>query len=286
MTDATSEAASEADNEAVAALVREAGSSFYRGMRILPKERRAAMYALYGFCRMVDDIADGPQAMDAKRAALDAWRARVEGLYGGAADGVVTRVLAGAVPRYGLRREDFFAIIDGMEMDAEAPIIAPDLATLDLYCDRVAAAVGRLSVRIFGDASPAADRVANALGRALQLTNILRDLAEDAERGRLYLPREWLEAARVPADPAAALAAPGLPLVCARTAALAHSHFDRAAEAMRACNPRAMRPARLMKATYAAILARLERRGWQQLGEPVSVPGWQKLWLALRHGLV
>lgn len=280
------------DYEAVAALVHAAGTSFYRGMRVLPRERRAAMYALYAFCRMVDDIADGKEAMDAKRAALDAWRARIDGLYAGASDdgadrlGPVTRVLAGAIPLYGLRREDFLAVIDGMEMDAEAPIVAPELKMLDLYCDRVAASVGRLSVRIFGDASPAADRVANALGRALQLTNILRDLVEDAERGRLYLPREWLEAAHVPADPSSALAAPGLPLVCARTAALAHSHFDQAGEAMRACDARAMRPARLMKETYAAILARLERRGWRAIGEPVSVPTWQKLWLAVRHGLL
>ncbi len=302
------ETVTDRDSAAVAAIVREAGSSFYRGMRVLPKERRTAMYALYAFCRIVDDIADdetnaGPEAMAAKRVALDGWRARIEALYRGTegaqdategrvegpaegpAEGPVIRVLAAAVPRYGLRREDFLAIIDGMQMDAETPIIAPDLATLDLYCDRVAAAVGRLSVRIFGDSSPAADRVANALGRALQLTNILRDLVEDAERGRLYLPREWLEAARVPPDPAAALRAPGLPLVCARTAALAHSHFERAAEAMRACDAKAMRPARLMKETYAAILARLERRGWKQLDQPVSVPGWQKLWLALRHGL-
>jgi len=176
---------SRSDYETVAALVREAGSSFYRGMRVLPKERRAAMYALYAFCRKVDDIADGPEPMEAKRAALDAWRARIDALYAGASDDAVTRVLAAAVPLYGLRREDFLAIVDGMQMDAEAPIVAPALKTLDLYCDRVAAAVGRLSVRIFGDASPAADRVANALGRALQLTNILRDLVEDAERGRL-----------------------------------------------------------------------------------------------------
>ncbi len=282
----TVRAVSEADNEEVAALVRRAGTSFYRGMRVLPKERRAAMYALYAFCRMVDDIADGSEPMKAKRAALDHWRARIDALYAGEGNDAVTRVLAAAIPRYALRREDFLAIIDGMEMDAEAPIIAPDLAALDLYCDRVAAAVGRLSVRIFGDASPAADRVANALGRALQLTNILRDLTEDAERGRLYLPREWLEAAHVPKEPAAALASPGLPLVCARTAALAHSHFDRASEAMRSCNTRAMRPARLMKATYAAILNRLERRGWKDPGETVNVPTWQKLWLALRHGVV
>ena len=132
------------------------------------------------------------------------------------ADGPVTRVLAPAVRRFGLRQEDFLAVIDGMQMDAEATIVAPDLATLDLYCDRVAAAVGRLSVRAFGDASAAADRVAYSLGRALQLTNILRDLQEDAERGRLYLPREWLDAAGVPHDPSAALHAPGLRAVSAR----------------------------------------------------------------------
>ena len=143
-------------------------------------------------------------------------------------------------------------MIDGMQMDAETAIVAPDLATLDLYCDRVAAAVGRLSVRAFGDASPAADRVAYSLGRALQLTNILRDLTEDADRGRLYLPREWLDEAGVPQDPRAALIAPGLPDVCNRVAALAHEHFRAAHTAMRQCDAKAMRPARLMGATYAA----------------------------------
>jgi phytoene synthase len=172
-----------------------------------------------------------------------------------------------------------------MQMDAETAIVAPVLATLDLYCDRVAAAVGRLSVRAFGDSSPAADQVAYSLGRALQLTNILRDLQEDADRGRLYLPREWLDAAGVPHDPLAALHAPGLREVCARVATLAHQHFRAAAEAMRHCDAKAMKPARLMGATYAAILSRLERRGWSPPHERVSLPAWQKLWLALRYGL-
>jgi len=172
-----------------------------------------------------------------------------------------------------------------MQMDAERAIVAPDLATLDLYCDRVAAAVGRLSVRAVGDASPAADQVAHALGRALQLTNILRDLQEDAERGRLYLPREWLDAAGVPHNPSAALHAPGLQQACAHVAALAHEHFRTAAAAMRHCDATAMKPARLMGATYAAILSRLERRGWSPPHERVSLPAWQKLWLALRYGL-
>ena len=127
--------------------------------------------------------------------------------------------------------------------------------------------------------------MAHALGRALQLTNILRDVREDAERGRLYLPREWLDEAAVPHDPAAALHAPGLGSVCARVAALAHEHFRAARDAMQRCDPKAMRPARLMGATYAAMLARLERRGWSGSAERISLPAWQKLWLALRYGV-
>ena len=177
-----------ADLEAVEAVVRGAGTSFYRGMAVLPPARRHAMYGIYAFCRIVDDIAYDPAPFETRRPRLDAWRRRVAGLYRGETDDAVTRVLAGAVAAFGLRQSDFEAVIDGMEMDAAA-IVAPSLAELDLYCDRVAAAVGRLSVRAFGDASPAADQVAWHLGRALQLTNILRDIAEDAARGRLYLPR-------------------------------------------------------------------------------------------------
>jgi len=273
------------DLDAVEAIVRAAGTSFYRGMRVLPPDRRHAMYAIYAFCRMVDDIADDDVAYEAKLPQLAAWRGRVAGLYRGHADGPVTRVLVAAVQRFDLRQGDFLAVIDGMQMDAEAAIVAPNLQTLDLYCDRVASAVGRLSVRAFGDSSPAADRVAYSLGRALQLTNILRDLQEDAERGRLYLPREWLDAASVPHDPAAALRARGLREVCGRVAALAHEHFHTASEAMQLCDSRAMKPARLMGATYGAILARLERRGWPPPQEHMSLPAWQKIWLALRYGL-
>jgi presqualene diphosphate synthase len=278
--------AAHADLDAIEAIVRAAGTSFYRGMRVLPPDRRHAMYAIYAFCRIVDDIVDEDGAFADKLPRLAAWRERVAGLYRGQSDGPVTRVLFAAVHRFGLRQEDFLAVIDGMQMDAEVVIVAPDLATLDLYCDRVAGAVGRLSVRAFGDSSAAADQVAHSLGRALQLTNILRDVREDAERGRLYLPREWLDEAAVPRDPHAALSAPGLSRVCARVAALAHDHFRAAREAMARCDAKAMKPARLMGATYAAILARLERRGWSRPDERVSLPAWQKLWLALRYGVV
>ena len=235
--------AAQADLDAVETIVRAAGTSFYRGMRVLPPDRRHAMYAIYAFCRMVDDIADEDGAFAAKLPRTGGLARARGGLYRGQSDGPVTRVLVAAVQRFDLRRDDFLAVIDGMQMDAETTIVAPDLATLDLYCDRVAAAVGRLSVRAFGDASPEADQVAHALGRALQLTNILRDLREDAERGRLYLPREWLDDRRCAARSrgGAALARP--PRVCARVAAQAHGHFRSASEAMPQClRRRCIRP--------------------------------------------
>jgi phytoene synthase len=278
--------ADQADLDAVEKIVRDAGTSFYRGMAILAPDRRHAMYAIYAFCRIVDDIVDEESEFSTKIPRLDDWRARIAGLYRDEAADPVTRVLLRATKAFALRREDFEAVIDGMQMDGQTAIVAPSLAELDLYCDRAAAAVGRLSVRAFGDASAQADVVAWHLGRALQLTNILRDVHEDAGRDRLYLPREYLDAAGVPHDPHAALVHPALPGVCERLAEMAHGHFRDAAAAMDRCDPKAMRPARLMGATYAAVLARLERRGWGRLDVPAKVPKWQKLWIALRHGLL
>jgi phytoene synthase len=273
-----------ADLAAVEAIVKRAGTSFYRGMKVLPRDRRAAMYAIYAFCRIVDDVADEPAPLPQKMAGLEAWRQRIHGLYTtGTTDDAVTRNLLLAIRAYDLREQDFIAVIDGMAMDTEQAIVAPDLATLDLYCDRVAAAVGRLSVRAFGDDSAQADEVAWHLGRALQLTNILRDVAEDAGRGRLYLPREWLDDAGVPHDPAEALRHKALPALCARLAAAAHRHFDQAAAAMAHCKPVAMKPARLMGATYGALLEALQQRGWSNPTVPVRLTRWQKLWIALRH---
>jgi phytoene synthase len=253
---------------------------------VLPPDRRHAMYAIYAFCRIVDDIADEPGEFSAKVTLLDAWRARIAALYAGLSEDAVTRVLLRAIQRFSLRQEDFIAVIDGMQTDAETVVVAPAFADLDLYCDRVASAVGRLSVRAFGDSSADADLVAHHLGRALQMTNILRDIHEDAGRGRLYLPREFLADAGVPSDPQAALHHPALPNVCARIATLAHGHFRDARAAMARCNRRAMRPARLMGATYDAILAKLERRGWQHLDVPAKLSGWDKVWLLVWHGLL
>ncbi len=274
-----------ADLAAVEAIVRAAGTSFYRGMAMLPADRRHAMYAIYAFCRVVDDIADDDAVpLEDRAPLLDEWRPRIARAMAGEAEDALTRVLVRAIRAFDLRERDFLDVIDGMRMDAEA-IVAPDLLTLDRYCDLVASSVGRLSVRAFGDASARADEVAYHLGRALQLTNILRDIAEDAARGRLYLPAEYLRDAGVPADPAKALAHPALPDVGRRLAADAQAHFRAAAAAMDRCNPRAMRPARLMGATYAAILSAVERAGWRDLHTRVRLSRWAKLRIFLRYGL-
>jgi phytoene synthase len=267
--------------------VEAAGTSFYWAMRLLPQDRRNGMYAIYAFCREVDDIADGERSVEHKLAALAAWREEIDALYGGRPRHLVARALCEPTRRYRLRRNDFLAVIDGMEMDAQEDIRAPDFATLDLYCARVASAVGHLSVHVFGDPGDAAHAVADSLGRALQLTNVLRDLDEDAGRNRLYLPREILDRHGITgSDPAAILRHPALPAVCRDVGAVAEDHFRDAARAMARCSRRAMRPAAVMAAIYRATLSALLRSGWRDPSARVSVSKPLKLWLVLRHGLL
>jgi presqualene diphosphate synthase len=283
--DAAIDAFDNKDN-AIAVRRRDAGSSFFRAMQLLPVQRREAMYALYAFCREVDDIADGEASRSLKQALLLNWRSEIAHLFAGRPQHDVTRGLSEAIHLYGLRCHDFLAIIDGMEMDARTDIRAPSFAELDRYCECTAVAVGRISVRIFGEASPAGERVAAELGRALQLTNILRDLAEDARRRRLYLPRELLRAHGIFATtPSWVLAQPALRDVCRDLALLAEQHYAAAAEAIAACPRWTMRSAAVMLGLYHALLHELLAAGWRQLDEPIRMPAWRNLALVIRHGL-
>ena len=263
-----------------------AGRSFWWAMYLLPAQRRQALCALYAFCGEVDGIADGEASHALKQTLLANWRGEIAHLYGGRPQNAVTLGLRKAVHLYGLRCHDFLAIIDGAEMKAQADIRAPSFAQLDRYCERMAVAVGRLSMRIFGDETPAGERVAAELGRALQLTNILRDLAEDAKRHRLYLPRELLHAHGIFATtPSWVLAQPALPDVCRDLAVLAERHYTAAAEAIAACRRSTMRPAAVLIGINRALLRELLACGWQRLDEPVRLSFWRKLTLVLRHGL-
>lgn len=239
------------------------GSSFYAGMRVLPKARREAMYAVYAFCRAVDDIADDEIGDRKERAAqLAAWRADIESLYAGGPPGQAALV-AQAVREFALDKADFLAVIDGMATDVERDVRWPTFDELDLYCDRVASAVGRLSVKIFGMDDGVGIDLAYHLGRALQFTNILRDVDEDAGIGRVYLPSEPLVAAGVELlDPITVVGDPRVDAACRFLAAKAHEHF-RAAEAILAQRPQGHLIApRLMAAVYAPILRRMEAVGW------------------------
>jgi len=261
------------------------GSSFYVAMRLLPRDKREAMFDIYGFCRAVDDIADDCQRpRDGRRAELQAWRTDVEATFAGRTPPHLSR-LARSIATYDLQQRDFLAVIDGMDMDVEADIRAPDWATLDLYCDRVACAVGRLSTRVFGLDARAGDALAEHLGRALQLTNILRDLDEDCALGRLYLPREALDKAGIASsDPVDALASLGLDAAALPLIEEARRRYRLAEEIMAASPRAAVRAPRLMAAAYEAVLERLVARGFAAPRAPVRVPRGRLLLAVLRHG--
>jgi phytoene synthase len=262
------------------------GSSFYAAMRILPREQREAMFQIYSFCRQVDDIADSDGPRPERLAAIQQWRDDIDALYQGHPPQRLADYV-GSVRRFGLKREDFLAIIDGMEMDIPQDIRAPDLATLDLYCDRVASAVGRLSVRVFGLAENDGVLLAHHLGRALQLTNILRDIDEDAGIGRLYLPMEaLLHAGITSTDPLKVTAEPALPKVCVPLVERARAHFEKADEIMKRNPRRVVRAPRIMSKYYRAILDLLIARGFAAPRAPVRLNKAAKLAIILRYAFI
>jgi phytoene synthase len=270
-------------NKPTPAAERASRSSFYTGMRILPLAQREAMFEIYSFCRAVDDIADDLGPREPRREQLAHWRSDVDAIYRGTPPAPLVG-LAQAVRTFDLQRDDLIAIIDGMEMDVIADIRAPDRATLDLYCDRVACAVGRLSVRVFGMERDAGLALAHHLGRALQLTNILRDLDEDASLGRLYLPREALQAAGIHAtDPATVVAYAAVGQACAPIVVLAKTEFDAADAIMRKNPRRVVRAPRIMGAAYRAILDALVARGFAPPRAKIRLPRAKLLFIVLRN---
>jgi phytoene synthase len=272
----------DADTAAKAA----SGSSFYAGMRVLPKPERAAMYAVYGFCRIVDDIADDQvRPIAQQRAELQTWRDNLDALYAGRPAGSA-EMLRDAVKRYRLEKSDFQAVVDGMEMDLEG-IRAPDLATLELYCDRVAVAVGLLSVKVFGMADHIGAELSHHLGRALQLTNVVRDVDEDAAMGRLYLPEEYLREAGIESRvPAEVVLHPGVDQACRQLAKTAEAHFAEAHRILSSHPVGKLAAPRLMGAVYASVLGKLCARGWAPPREPVSIRKRELIWVLLRRGLL
>lgn len=278
----TSEAQTLSYDEAPAA----SRSSFYAAMRMLPQEQRDAMYHVYAFCRAVDDVADNGGPRESRMAELARYRADIEQFYANGLTTLRTNYLAHPITKFRLKKDDFIAVVDGMEMDIVRDIHAPDWDVLDLYCDRAASAVGRLSVPIFGIDGDLGIDLAHHLGRALQLTNILRDIDEDATLGRLYLPKEALHDAGIrETDIDAILAHPALDRVCRGIAQKTRNHYRRSEAIMARCPRRSARSPRMMATVYRGILEKLIARGWHAPRADVRRSKRYVLWAVLRDGI-
>ena len=244
------------------------------------------MYAIYAFCREVDDIADEPGEIDQKKCELAAWREEIRSLYAGCPGRSTTRALLSSVERFDLPEDEFLAVIDGMETDAAPTVRMQTLDDLLNYCRKVAGAVGVLSVHVFGVPEEPGPRIARALGNAFQLTNVLRDLKEDAELGRLYVPLDLLGKHGVPHESLdVVIRHPRFADVCAELGQLARGYYCEADGLIRELGSRRMRPAVIMMAVYRETFDRLQARGWERIDDRVRLTRARRFWLALRHGL-
>lgn len=275
------------DRDKIAALVKNASSSFYWAMRILQKPKREAIFAVYAFCRAVDDVADGPIELSVKETALRRWANEIDALYDGKPQFSIVQALAKPVRDFDLKREDFHAVIDGMLMDAQGPVVAPDTKTLDIYCDRVASAVGRLCVCIFGEPGPAGQNVAYHQGRALQMTNILRDVGEDAREGRLYLPAETLAKFGLQGvAPEKVMQHAGFAAMWRELAEQTEQRYRETYAALARCERRNMRASYIMADIYHLNLKRMMALSDEQITDPAFnkrlVGKFEKLAIALK----
>jgi phytoene synthase len=254
--------------------------NFFYGIRLLPPPKRGAMCAVYAFARRVDDVADGALPATDKMAGLADLRASVDRAKPGASDPVLAAV-AQARDRFALPMASFGHLIDGAEMDV-AGATYRSFADLEVYCRRVAGSIGRLSAAVFGSRDRgSAGSLADDLGVAMQLTNILRDVREDRARGRLYLPEEDLARFGCHPDPAAASPEAVAELVRFE-AARARAWFRRGLRLLPLLDARSAACVGAMTGIYRRILDRLERRPDLVLRARVSLPPWEKAWVAAR----
>lgn len=256
------------------------GSSFYYSFLFLPPERRRAITALYAFCREVDDVVDETSDPGVARAKLAWWRDEINAIYAGTPQHPVARALQPIVGTYGLPAQRLKDVVDGMEMDLDGDRYA-DFDSLLVYCHRVAGVVGLMSAEIFGATAPGTRDYAHDLGVAFQLTNIIRDVGEDARRGRIYLPQD--ELARYGVTSAGLLrgqGGSGFPALMATQVARAREWYARAFAALPAIDRRAQRPGLIMAAIYQALLREIEASGYRVLDQRISLSPLRKLWIA------
>jgi phytoene synthase len=258
------------------------GSSFYYSFLFLPVERRRAITALYAFCREVDDVVDECNDPQIAATKLAWWRTEVARLYEGKAGHPVTQALQGVLPSFNLPQEQLLEIIDGMEMDLTQTRYL-DFKGLSLYCYRVASVVGLLAAEIFGYEDRKTQKYAHDLGMAFQLTNIIRDVGEDARRGRIYLPIDELQQFDVKAaDILNARYSDNFRRLMEFQIERAERYYEQAFAQLPAGDRRAQRPGLVMAAIYRALLEEIHRDGCRVLTQRTSLTPLRKLWLAVK----
>ncbi len=248
-------------------IARRSGSSFLVSFAFLPPARRRALTAVYAFFRVIDDAVDETEDPATAREKLDFWKEELERVYGGTPTTELGRGLQSAVRNHGVRKEHLQEVLRGVEVDLGTHYFA-DVEAMEGYCSQVASAVGLACLPVFGVSGPAAERYADRLGKALQITNILRDLRSDAEMGRVYVPRDWLREEGVEIEwlegkgPAVAYAEGGsVHRLVQRLDALAQTRFAEAADALPPDAMRRLLPARIMGGIYRDLLRRVRARG-------------------------
>lgn len=261
------------------------GSSFYYSFLFLPPPRRRAITALYAFCREVDDVVDETDDAGIARTQLAWWRAQIHACFDGTPEHPVCLALLPAIRDYGLPREQLLEIIDGMEMDLDQSRYL-DFKGLQLYCYRVASVVGLLASQIFGSTHRDTQKYAHDLGIAFQLTNIIRDVGEDARRGRIYLPVEELQRFNVrAADILNARYSDEFRQLMEFQIARARQYYEQAMAALPAQDRSAQRPGLVMAAIYRTLLDEIERDGCRVLDRRIALTPLRKLWLAWKTWL-
>lgn len=258
----------------------QSGSSFYYSFLFLPQQRRLAITALYAFCREVDDVVDETSDPHVARTTLDWWRKEIAQLYAGNPSHPVTRALLPHLSEFDLRAEHLLAVIDGMEMDLTQTRYL-DFIALERYCWHVASVVGLMSARIFGCTDERTLKYAEKLGLAFQLTNIIRDVGEDARRGRIYLPISELQQFDVPAsDILGAKQSERFERLMRFQTERAQHLYDEAFALLPQQDRRAQRAGLIMAAIYRALLDEIARDGFRVLQHRISLTPLRKLWLA------
>ncbi len=266
-------------------MVKKSGTSFFWSMRLLPKAKRNAMYTIYAFFRHIDDIVDGDKDIGEKLELIAAWRQELDNIYDKKAPATeIGRRIYKNCMRFKLPKSEFIRLIDSITMDLPNPVQAPSLNQLDRYCRGVAGVPGSLSLRIFGvEDETLIEKLSSTLGNALQLTNILRDVKEDAQADRLYIHREYLDKAGIEAtDPLTVVVNKNLAVAREELAKTAAKNYDEAYELIKKLDKKAARPVLMIANIYKHYFDIMQNRGWEIISPKPFVSKWKKLTIALQ----